>query len=29
MTPESVRTVLSEHVGHDRPVEALKGARED
>jgi (2Fe-2S) ferredoxin len=29
MTAESIRTVLSEHVGHDRPVDALKGTRED
>jgi hypothetical protein len=29
MTPEGIRTVLAEHVGHDRPVEALKGPRED
>lgn len=29
MTPESIRTVLAEHVGHDSPVEALKGPRED
>jgi (2Fe-2S) ferredoxin len=29
MTPEGIRTVLDEHVGHDRPVEALRGPRED
>lgn len=29
MTPEGVRIVLAEHVGHDAPVEALKGPRED
>jgi len=29
MTPEGIRTVLAEHVGHDSPVEALKGPRED
>jgi (2Fe-2S) ferredoxin len=29
MTPEGIRTVLAEHVGQDRPVEALKGPRED
>lgn len=29
MTPEGIRTVLTEHVGNDRPVEALKGPRED
>ena len=29
MTPDGIRTVLAEHVGQDRPVEALKGPRED
>ena len=29
MTPEGIGTVLAEHVGHDCPVEALKGPRED
>ncbi len=29
MTPEKMHRVLAEHVGEDRPVEPLRGARED
>ena len=29
MTVEGVAVVITEHVGKDRPVEALRGARED
>jgi len=29
MTAQGVRTVLAEHVGEDRPVDALRGGRED
>jgi (2Fe-2S) ferredoxin len=29
MTAEKVLRVIAEHIGEDRPVEALRGARED
>ena len=29
MTAQGVRTVLAEHIGEDRPVDALRGGRED
>jgi (2Fe-2S) ferredoxin len=29
MTEETVTRVIAEHIGEDRPVEALRGARED
>jgi (2Fe-2S) ferredoxin len=29
MTPEKIARVIAEHIGQDKPVEALRGARED